>query len=41
VPETYVIDKRGVIRYKRIGVVTREILRDTIIPLVKELERES
>ena len=41
VPETYVIDKRGVIRYKRIGVVTRELLRDTIIPLIKELEREA
>jgi cytochrome c biogenesis protein CcmG/thiol:disulfide interchange protein DsbE len=37
VPETYVIDKAGVIRYKRIGVVTREILRDKILPLVKEL----
>ena len=37
VPETYVIDKAGVIRYKRIGVVTPEILRDKILPLVKEL----
>ena len=37
VPETYVIDKKGVIRYKRIGVVTPDILRDKIVPLVKEL----
>ena len=37
VPETYVIDKAGVIRYKRIGVVTPEIVRDKILPLVKEL----
>ena len=37
VPETYVIDKAGVIRYKRIGAVTPEILRDKILPLVKEL----
>jgi len=37
VPETYVIDKAGVIRYKRIGVVTPEILRDKILPLVKAL----
>ncbi|MBI5912553.1 MAG: DsbE family thiol:disulfide interchange protein [Betaproteobacteria bacterium] len=37
VPETYVIDKTGVIRYKRIGAVTPEILRDKILPLVKEL----
>jgi cytochrome c biogenesis protein CcmG/thiol:disulfide interchange protein DsbE len=37
VPETYVIDKAGVIRYKRIGAVTPEIVRDKILPLVKEL----
>jgi cytochrome c biogenesis protein CcmG/thiol:disulfide interchange protein DsbE len=37
VPETYVIDKAGVIRYKHIGAVTPEILRDKILPLVKEL----
>ncbi len=37
VPETYVIDKAGVIRYKRIGPVTPEIVRDKILPLVKEL----
>lgn len=37
VPETYVIDKSGVIRYKRIGAVTPEILRDKILPLVKVL----
>jgi len=40
VPETYVIDKRGIIRYKRIGPVTPEILDKTIVPLVQELERE-
>jgi cytochrome c biogenesis protein CcmG/thiol:disulfide interchange protein DsbE len=37
VPETYVIDKAGVIRYKRIGIITPEIVRDKILPLVKEL----
>lgn len=37
VPETFLIDKNGVIRYKRIGVVTPEILRDKILPLVREL----
>lgn len=40
VPETYIIDKRGVIRFKQIGIVTREVVRDKIIPLVRELERE-
>lgn len=38
VPETYVIDKRGVIRYKRIGAVTPEIIERRILPLVKELQ---
>jgi len=37
VPETFLIDKKGVIRYKRIGVVTPAILRDKILPMVREL----
>ena len=37
VPETYLIDKLGVIRYKRIGPVTPEILKDKILPLVAKL----
>ena len=40
VPETYVIDKRGVIRYKQIGPVTRDVLAQKILPLVGELSRE-
>jgi cytochrome c biogenesis protein CcmG/thiol:disulfide interchange protein DsbE len=39
VPETYLIDKKGVIRYKRIGPLTSEIVKSTLLPLVKELER--
>jgi len=39
VPETYVIDKLGVIRYKRIGPVTPAILKDKIAPLIAELNR--
>ncbi|HUJ87162.1 MAG TPA: DsbE family thiol:disulfide interchange protein [Burkholderiales bacterium] len=38
VPETYVIDKQGVIRYKQIGPVTPEILAAKIVPLVKKLQ---
>jgi cytochrome c biogenesis protein CcmG/thiol:disulfide interchange protein DsbE len=37
VPETFVIDKQGVIRMKHIGPVTPEVLRDEIIPLVRKL----
>jgi cytochrome c biogenesis protein CcmG, thiol:disulfide interchange protein DsbE len=39
VPETYVIDKAGVIRYKQIGPITDEILLTKIVPLLKELEK--
>ncbi len=38
VPETFVIDKRGVIRYKQIGPITPEALEKTILPLVRKLE---
>lgn len=40
VPETFVIDKQGVIRYKQIGPVTQESLREKILPLVAELQRK-
>lgn len=39
VPETFVIDQRGVIRYKQIGPVTPEALQQKIIPLLKELQK--
>jgi cytochrome c biogenesis protein CcmG, thiol:disulfide interchange protein DsbE len=39
VPETYVIDQQGVIRYKRVGAVTPEILKEKIAPLIAELNR--
>ena len=38
VPETFVIDRSGMIRMKHIGPVTPEVLRDDILPLVKRLE---
>lgn len=38
VPETYVIDKAGVIRYKQIGPLTPEILMTKIVPLLKALQ---
>lgn len=37
VPETFVIDKQGIIRYKHIGPLTLEVLDKKIAPLVKEL----
>lgn len=39
VPETFVIDKQGVIRYKQIGPITTEVLEKKILPLVRELQK--
>ena len=38
VPETYIIDKAGVIRFKHIGPITMELLNKKIIPLLGELK---
>lgn len=37
VPETFVIDRQGVIRFKQIGPVTPDVLRTKIEPLVRQL----
>jgi cytochrome c biogenesis protein CcmG/thiol:disulfide interchange protein DsbE len=37
VPETYLIDKEGIIRYKHIGPVTPQVIEETILPKVREL----
>ena len=39
VPETFVVDKQGVIRFKQIGPVTAEALDQKILPLVRELQK--
>lgn len=41
VPETFVIDKKGIIRYKQIGPVTEKALQQKILPLIKQLEGEA
>jgi cytochrome c biogenesis protein CcmG/thiol:disulfide interchange protein DsbE len=38
VPETFVIDKQGVIRYKQIGPITPEALEKTLLPLIRKLQ---
>ena len=40
VPETYVIDKAGVIAYKQIGPITEQVLRNKIMPLVERLQAQ-
>jgi cytochrome c biogenesis protein CcmG/thiol:disulfide interchange protein DsbE len=38
VPESFLIDKLGIIRYKQIGPFTEEVLREKLVPLIKELQ---
>ena len=38
-PETYLIDKQGIIRFKQIGPITPEVLEKKILPLVQELNK--
>jgi cytochrome c biogenesis protein CcmG/thiol:disulfide interchange protein DsbE len=38
VPETFIIDKNGIIRPKQIGPVTAEALEKTILPLIEKLK---
>lgn len=37
VPETFVIDAQGVVRFKHVGVLTRQVISQKIEPLLKEL----
>jgi cytochrome c biogenesis protein CcmG/thiol:disulfide interchange protein DsbE len=39
VPETYLIDGEGVIRYKQIGPLTQAILEQKVLPLAKALTK--
>jgi cytochrome c biogenesis protein CcmG/thiol:disulfide interchange protein DsbE len=38
VPETFVIDRQGIVRFKHVGPVTAELLRKKIEPLLKSLD---
>ena len=37
VPETFIIDKQGVIRFKQIGALTPAVLQDKVLPLLRKL----
>ena len=39
-PETYLIDKSGVIRFKQIGAVTPDVWQKKIMPMAQELNRQ-
>ena len=40
VPETYIISAGGLIAYKHIGPVTKQVLDETIMPIVAKLRRQ-
>ena len=40
-PETFVVDPRGIIRYKHIGPIDRRVWQQTLRPLVQEIKAES
>ena len=41
VPETFVIDKQGIVRYKQVGPLTNAVIDEKILPLLRELNAEA
>ena len=41
VPESFLIDKKGQIRYKQIGPFTQESIQQTLLPLINTLQEET
>ncbi len=41
VPETFVIDKQGIIRYKHTGPVTMEDVEQRLLPMIAQLQAEN
>jgi cytochrome c biogenesis protein CcmG/thiol:disulfide interchange protein DsbE len=41
VPETFLVDRRGVVRYKHVGPLTPEVVRDKVEPLLAQLKAET
>lgn len=41
VPESYLIDKRGVIRFKQVGPLTQNVIAQKLWPLIKTLRAET
>jgi cytochrome c biogenesis protein CcmG/thiol:disulfide interchange protein DsbE len=39
-PESFLVDRKGVIRYKVAGVVTEKLLEETLLPLAEQLKTE-
>lgn len=41
VPESFVVDKKGIIRYKHIGPISMDDVKTTLVPLIDQLQEES
>lgn len=39
-PQTYLVDARGRIRYHHVGVLDRPVFQSVILPLIQEIEKE-
>lgn len=39
-PESFVVDKQGVIRYKQIGPINAQVWEQTLWPLISELQKQ-
>ena len=40
VPETFVIDKKGIVRLKHTGPVTNKDIIEEVMPMIRTLEKE-
>lgn len=38
-PESFIVDKNGVIRYKHIGPITPDVWEKTLLPIIRELQK--
>ena len=39
VPETFLIDRRGIVRYRHAGPLTQEVLKRDVLPMIEALNR--
>ncbi|SEH44917.1 DsbE family thiol:disulfide interchange protein [Magnetospirillum fulvum] len=38
-PESFIVDRNGIIRYKHVGPITPDNWRKTLLPIIRELEK--
>jgi cytochrome c biogenesis protein CcmG, thiol:disulfide interchange protein DsbE len=38
-PESFIVDKNGIIRYKHIGPIGPEVWKSTLLPIIRELQK--